>query len=377
MALAEPASKPCASLVDMASILTRYAGALKSLPKTTIPFRLMDVGCSGGIDTTFLTQTFPILEVDGFDPLVEEIARLNSLKLPGHRYHNYFVVGTEESEEVENLKSVHLSGTSFHLTSAFAAQETLRPKGSSYTQEVFNSGAAPSFAKERTTVSDFLTKARQKSPNFLKIDTDGHDYYVLEGARVALEDYALLGVQIECQFHGTPSLNHNTFSNIDELMRRSGFSLFALETHKYSRAELPQPFVWDLFGQTTSGQVQWGEAVYFRDPTLHPEFLTYLSENEPELAHFLRLLLYFELPDVAAAAIAAVSKIKTSHPTWFEEFLDQIVPVNLIGASTHKSYLVKFDGNPELFFPRHWRFPGSQIRLLLEGLARRIKGIRF
>ena len=67
----------------MPSILSRFAGALATLPQTDNPFRLMDVGCSGGIDP-ILVQAFSNLLVDGFDPLVDDVERQNSLGLPGH-----------------------------------------------------------------------------------------------------------------------------------------------------------------------------------------------------------------------------------------------------------------------------------------------------
>ena len=352
----------------MSSILTRFSGALATLPKSEEPFRLMDVGCSGGIDSGFL-RAFPNLLVDGFDPLVEEIERINALMMPGHSYHNYFVVGGTGVQPSQFAKS----GTSFHLTSAFAAQKTLLSKGTSYTQQIFNSGDTPSFAQEEITLDAFLSKANKSGPNFLKIDTDGHDYFVLQGAKSTLADPELLGVQIECQFHGMPGGNQNTFSNIDEFMRSAGFTLFSLETHKYSRAELPQPFVWKFFGQTTSGQVQWGEALYLRDPSMHTMFKSLLAENENLLANYLRLLLHFDLPDVAAATLGEIARGSDSTVPWSKTFLDHLVPPNLLGASTYESYLEKFAKKPELFLPSSWGFPGSNLLLVLEGLTRKLR----
>ena len=136
---------------------------------------------------------------------------------------------------------------------------------------------------------------------------------------------------------------------------------------------MPQPFVWELFGQTTSGQIQWGEAVYFRDPTVNSEFLNFIAEDEASLVHFLRLLLYFDLPDVAAATVRKISGARLTGRDWFDVFLDELVPPNLIGASTYRTYMEKFEKSPEFFLPSRWRFPGSQIALKLEGLSRRIK----
>jgi hypothetical protein len=156
--------------------------------------------------------------VDGFDPLVEEVQRLNSLGLPGHKYHNYFVVGGTRFRNEESIEKQGPSLTTMHLTSASEAQDTLRAKGTSYTQKFFNSGKTPTFAKDETTVDDFLSTSALQAPDFLKIDTDGHDYFVLQGSRGILSDFRLQGVQVECQFHAAPEPHQNTFSNIDELL---------------------------------------------------------------------------------------------------------------------------------------------------------------
>lgn len=362
----------------MASVLTRYAHALAKLPLATDAPRLMDVGCSGGIDKILL-EMMPGLKVDGFDPLVEEVGRLNGLNLPGHSYWNYFV-GAPARENSSN--SAHENSqkegaeTTFHLTSAHAAQEVLRLRGTSYTQEIFNAGASPTFTDNWTNISEFIRSHGKAVPNFLKVDTDGHDYFVLEGAGDVLESNDLFGVQVECQFHGTPGLGHNTFSSIDELLRSKGFSLFVLETHKYSRADLPQPFVWNLFAQTISGQIQWGEAVYFRDPTIDDNFRNHLAADENALVNFLRFLLYFDLPDMVAATINSNRSQQGVAIEWAERVLDEIVPTNLLGARTYSRYLQVFLESPEAFMPKRAKFPSSQIGLILEALVRRMGRLR-
>ena len=62
-----------------------------------------------------------------------------------------------------------------------------------------------------------------------------------------------------------PTPTANTFANIDGLLREWGFTLFDLDLWRYSRRSLPDKFVYRLAGQTVTGQVQWGEAVYFRE----------------------------------------------------------------------------------------------------------------
>ena len=73
----------------------------------------------------------------------------------------------------------------------------------------------------------------------------------------------MLGLGVEVQFHGPVSSEANLFSNVDRFLRGFGFGLFDLDVHRYSRGALPAEFVYDLPAQTTTGQVLWGEAIYF------------------------------------------------------------------------------------------------------------------
>jgi hypothetical protein len=106
------------------------------------------------------------------------------------------------------------------------------------------------------------------------------------------------------QFHGSPHEYANTFSSIDRLLREQGFSLFDLDVYRYSRADLPAPFVYDIPAQTTTGQVSWGEALYLRDlgSSTYEEMWNYdvTAERVMKLAALFDL---FELPDCAAEVL--------------------------------------------------------------------------
>jgi FkbM family methyltransferase len=358
----------CANVGAMKKSEVKYADSFGCLPETIQPMRLIDVGCSGGIDRRFL-ETFRNMLVHGFDPLVEEINRLNSLELAGHKYWNYYVGATRwgGGSEISESEAPGV-GTTFHLTSAFTAQESLQRRGTSYVQTVFNHGEVPSYTDKRITLDSFLSE-QSDTVNFLKVDTDGNDFFVLSGAKRALADLSLLGVQVECQFHGLIGNEQNTFSNIDNLMRSNGFSLFLLEPHKYSRAELPQEFVWKLFGQTNVGQVQWAEAVYFRDPTIQQKFRASLSQDESLLINFLKLLLIFDLPDVAAATVLGVLNTQYKSPSWGGPFLDSLVPKKNLGAKSYEEYIKAFSQNPERLFPRSPALSKNQVKSLLSRLV--------
>jgi hypothetical protein len=118
---------------------------------------------------------------------------------------------------------------------------------------------------ERCLTLDDWAAQNQRSVDFVKIDTDGHDIAVLLGAERLLSEGGVLGVRIEAQFHGPLHPFANTFHNIDGILRNHGFTLFDLNQRRYSRAALPDAFFASRPGRTRSGQLLWGDALYLRD----------------------------------------------------------------------------------------------------------------
>ena len=133
-----------------------------------------------------------------------------------------------------------------------------------YVKEFFNSGEEIVYSSRRVELDEYFPGPDRERVEFIKIDTDGSDYQVLTGARQLLESGAVLGLTIESQFQGPVHAEANVFGNIDRFLRARGFSLYDFEVHRYSRAELPQPFAMGIPAQTVRGQIQWGEALYFR-----------------------------------------------------------------------------------------------------------------
>jgi FkbM family methyltransferase len=230
------------------------------------PLFLFDVGASGGIDAAWLIFGARLKAI-GFDPLVAEVDRLNRLnEHSGIRYEAAFV-GARNYDALfpPELRSNPLATKSNDLwprVSAMAAQQQLH---GSYVQEAYNAGAPVVLTDRRVVLDDFIAKEEYPSVDFLKIDTDGHDIEVLLGAEEILSAGGALGISVEVQHHGPIHAYANTFDNVDRFMRGHGFTLFDVESYRYSRTALPATFVFDLAAQTVSGQVLWSEALYFRD----------------------------------------------------------------------------------------------------------------
>jgi len=123
-----------------------------------------------------------------------------------------------------------------------------------------------------STLDDVFSEYKIPAPNFIKLDVEGAEVDVLAGAARHLEDGSLLGILSEIRFqreiNGSPP-----FAELDLLLQKAGMRLFDLQFTHQSRRAMPYPSLEDyrlpsgerFFAYTTHGQIQDGDALYFRD----------------------------------------------------------------------------------------------------------------
>jgi hypothetical protein len=264
---------------------------------------LVDVGASGGID--FYWDYFePDFRGVGFDPLVAEVDRLNAEnEHPGFGYEAAFATCPEpRASQIHDVNAdpIRSRSTEFWMRASSTRAEELAHID--YAREHFNAGAEVRFTDRRVVVDEYAV-AELGSVDFVKIDTDGADFEVLLGCERLLGE-GCLGVAIEVRLQGAVSPHGNTFSNIDVFMRDHGFTLYDIECYRYSRAALPAPFLYDIPAQTTTGQVWWGDALYFRDlgdPAYEAKWNW--KPTRVQLLKTMCLLELFGMPDCAAEIV--------------------------------------------------------------------------
>lgn len=313
------------------------------------PLFLLDVGCSGGIEKRWRAFGDRLRAV-GFDPLVAEIDRLiQANEHPHTRYeaasvtcHNYDALFPRA---LRQDRTASKNNDPYERSSAAAA---VNRQAMSYVQEVFNKGAPLVIAERSIVLDDYLVTADERaSVDFIKIDTDGHDLEVLLGSEAIMAAGGVLGLSIEAQFHGPVHDYANTFANIDRVMRQRGFTLFDLQSHRYSRAHLPAPFVGEHLGATTSGQLFWGEALYFRDLGSPDYERMWPIDVTPERVMKLACLFdQFNLPDCAAELILNRGGFLESRDR--EALLDALVSR---AFDSYSSLIECFEGDHTRFYP--------------------------
>ena len=310
-------------------------------------FFLIDVGASGGLEKHW--QVFgDRLKAVAFEPLVVEAERLQRAATgTGVRYEAAFVTCRDFDRlfpaEVRGDRLQSKNNDPFQRVSAVKAQALMQMN---YVEQIFNLGAPAVYADRFVVLDDYIPRDEQPLVDFIKIDTDGHDFQVLLGAEELIRRGGALGFSIEAQFHGASHDYANTFANIDRFMRSHGFSLFDLDAYRYSRAVLPAPFAHDIPAQTVTGQVMWGEAVYFRDlgdpdyERMWPYDVT--PERVVKLASLFDL---FGLPDCAAELLLARSDAAP------RSLLDDLAAEVSRESISYQELIGRFESDPQRLYP--------------------------
>ena len=114
--------------------------------------------------------------------------------------------------------------------------------------------------------------------DFLKLDAEGAELDILMGGEEVLRSGRLLGLLSEIRLHeeinGSPP-----FATLDGFVRDQGLRLYNIAVNHHSRIALPYPQLNDyrldtgekFYAYTAHGQVQDGDALYFRDLFTKPE----------------------------------------------------------------------------------------------------------
>jgi FkbM family methyltransferase len=314
------------------------------------PFFLLDIGASGGIDAHW--RGFGnALRAIGFDPLIRECERLNRKEtLPGVRYRDGFV-GVDRIEDSyakpdQVRRAAPWDPNVYPRSSAIAAMELMR---ASSNVRYNNNDPDLRMSAQHFSLDTFLAGEKIPSVDFLKIDTDGYDFEVLTGARDTLATRQLLGLFVECQFHGAVHRHANIFANIDTLLRNAGFALYNLDLYRYTRRALPGRFRDNLPGATRTGQLLWADALYLRDYVAED----HASRGVLSATKILKLACLYEkfgLFDCAVELLlterdAALAGLPIDR--WLDLLAGQISP----GSHSYAALIKRFESDPRSFFP--------------------------
>ena len=218
------------------------------------PLRVIDIGAYGGVESHWEVYDDQI-ELIAFEPNEDECSKLNEAVSTGQGTACRFYPtalhrdkGRRTLHVSQNLMASSLLETNWSYVNRFPHCEP---------------GRIVSTTKVNTADLDsFLEENEIDYVDFMKIDAEGCELAILEGARGLLAG-SLLGVSIEVFFQAYHR-DRPLFSDIDEFLRGYGFALF----------DLPHLERWRRNAWTTAdtrtwysgGQLMWAQALYLRDP---------------------------------------------------------------------------------------------------------------
>ena len=231
------------------------------------PLTLVDVGASGGLQKNW-SEAERFLKVIGFEP----DSRSNAV---GPK--------TFENINLEYGLSNKKTAADFYLTRSKTKSSFFKPNFELLSR--FPKSDFYEVVGKRTiecdTLDNQLNERGIKDVDFIKIDTQGSELFILEGAKKLLAG-PIFGIEVEVEFAPMYE-NQPLFAEVDSFITKCGFQLFDLAPCYWKRKggrELGGP----------QGQLIYADALYFKNDAAFNSFVGILAPDELKRSKVLRAL---------------------------------------------------------------------------------------
>jgi FkbM family methyltransferase len=249
------------------------------------PFHVIDAGAQGGFEARWNAYGNQI-ELIGFEADADECKRLNARRSVRGRKESFYPMalyrnkGTKTLYLTKNGVASSFLPTNLNFVSRFPHAEPGTVVGSVEVQT--------------TDLDSFVKESGLSYVDFIKVDVEGAELAVLEGARRLLSE-SILGLSIEIFFQPY-RVGQPTFAEIDGYLKQFNFSLFNLEPERWVRKTLAS------HEQNTwyrSGQMMWAQAIYFKDivPELSMDTAAITGDTRMKALKLATLAEVFGFPD--------------------------------------------------------------------------------
>jgi len=221
------------------------------------PIGFVDVGARGNIHP-LVESIAPAVAVLGFEPDAAEVARL----LAAAQAHGHFATVEIEDAALSNKNGI----ARLHHLSVPTNSSLLPPNPIFVERYAMDKWREISHSDVATTTLDNVLARKPSSIRWgemIKIDTQGTEFEILEGARQTLrERTSFLCIEVSfCELYRGQKL----FSEVEQLLRELGFSFYGFDrVYHRSRKRLDKRTHW-----TRERMIQ-ADAYFFRDPGDRP-----------------------------------------------------------------------------------------------------------
>ncbi len=274
-------------------------------------FRLLDIGCSGGLDPVWRSFE-PRLQAIGIDASATECDRLAALERnPEVSYRAAFVAPSPGHKIDLSAGPAAPLIMEMRDRMSFMRSREIREarlkQASTVEQLRHNAWEMTGLADPARPVVavDLLAEHGWTDLDYLKLDVDGADFEILKSFAGRFDSLRTIAVQLEVNFVGTDGADDHTFHNTDRFMRAQGFDLFRLDVRNFSTRALPARYIWPTPAETVSGRPFQGEAYYTRDLLASHRADVATSLGIEKVAKIAAVLSAWDVPDAAAELLLA------------------------------------------------------------------------
>lgn len=336
----------------------KNAGTLfqsKCLQLLNEDFVLIDIGCSGGIDSIWYETFKDRLQAYGIDSNIAAIDDLNQKNTNSKiKYTEAMIACTTQQAAGNSIEENVWARTSAAAASEIAAKSVKEMD----LETVINNNLYHhvDVAESIVTFKDYTETHKIKNIDFIKVDIDGEDFNVLKSAEDILRSQSCLGVVIEVNFYGLK----NRFSVVDLYMNELGFKVCDLRPRRYDSSMLPGRFEFAMFAQTQEGRIFQADALFLRDPCMALITNPAVSFNTDQLLKLCMLYDVCSMSSWAAEILMSFKGILESAHINVQELLD-LLAIDaskrhnlsfLEGSPTYRNYIDAFKENYKLLFPQ-------------------------
>ena len=233
------------------------------------PLVLVDVGASGGIQEKW-KRCAPFVRVIGFEPDDRSVGEL-------HADTSADTSATFLSVGLHNKKA----SIPLYLTRTKTDTSMFEPD-MAFVKKFPHADRFEVVATDMMqvdTLDSQLNGHKITDVDFIKVDTQGSELFILQGAASIL-DRAVFGVEVEVEFSSVYR-NQPLFADVDAFMRSCGFQLFDLAPCFWKRKRGK-----DLGGER--GQIIYANALYLKESKTFLASLDILLDNRARISKIVR-----------------------------------------------------------------------------------------
>lgn len=269
-------------------------------------FRLLDIGCSGGIDPRWRAFE-PKLQALGIDASESECRRLAGIERnPDISYVAAFAA--QSADKPIDISAGPAAPLIMNMRDRMSfmrtreIRETRLKDASAEEQFRHNAWEMTGLADPGKPIvaPELLAERGWSDLDYLKIDVDGADFEILQSFTGRFDALGVIAVQLEVNFIGTDQPDEHTFHNTDRFMRSQGFDLLRLDVRNFSTRALPARYIWPTPAETVSGRPFQGEAYYARDVLAPHRAAASAAFSVEKIAKLAAVFSAWEVPDAAA-----------------------------------------------------------------------------